>query len=505
MLCPPAVRLPRSASSRRRQRAEPTGPRWLARESAHDLGRCRRQSASGFCRRSSSSTRRQVHALTTRAISRDHLVTAAPRVGVRLRRRRRRAEHHRASAEPPERHREIARVIADALFLLVGRVVLLIDDDQAGVVQRCEDRRARTDHHARSRRSARPSSPSSARRRSARYGASPASVPKRCAKRPHDLIGQRDFRHQHDHASLGRQRLGGEPQVDLGLAASRHAPQQKSLEAPLADRRRDLGDDGGSVPKLASSAMRWRSRDGARDTRLRVRRRNDLRASPRARPGRAEQRGRTARAGDRGRRADSPSAPFARESLDDRALVAAARDRAAGTASASPTGVGCRDGGRECRRAAQHSRLRRNRLSAASTASASASSMQLARCHRSFRQRFEDSAVERGEGRGCERRGFRGGVKAPLRFDSRRRRHHAAIGLGQRCHVVGRHEVDQFEMRTIKQRSPVEQFEYGARRAAARVEIVADLEHHRGDPSRSQRYQHAMPAVRRSARAAGTQ
>ena len=40
-------------------------------------------------------------------------------------------------------------MIADALFIFVRRVVLLVDDDQPGVVQRRENQRARPDHDAR--------------------------------------------------------------------------------------------------------------------------------------------------------------------------------------------------------------------------------------------------------------------------------------------------------------------------------------------------------------------
>ena len=64
-------------------------------------------------------------------------------------RRRRRAEHHGATAERAPHHRHVARLIADALFLLVALVVLFIDDDEAEIGEGEEQRRARADHELR--------------------------------------------------------------------------------------------------------------------------------------------------------------------------------------------------------------------------------------------------------------------------------------------------------------------------------------------------------------------
>src|SRR6185436_7359698 len=76
---------------------------------------------------------------------REQRVLAARREVERLERRRRAAEdRQRARAVRPE-DREIARVVSEALFLLVGRVVLLVDDDDAEVLERREERRASTD------------------------------------------------------------------------------------------------------------------------------------------------------------------------------------------------------------------------------------------------------------------------------------------------------------------------------------------------------------------------
>ena len=44
---------------------------------------------------------------------------------------RRRRQHHGAVLDPPAHHRHVARVVGDAVLLLVGALVFLIDDDRA--------------------------------------------------------------------------------------------------------------------------------------------------------------------------------------------------------------------------------------------------------------------------------------------------------------------------------------------------------------------------------------
>ena len=63
-------------------------------------------------------------------------------------RRRRRGQHDRRADQARAHHRHVARVVADALFLLERGVVLLVDHDQAEVGERQEQRRARADHDA---------------------------------------------------------------------------------------------------------------------------------------------------------------------------------------------------------------------------------------------------------------------------------------------------------------------------------------------------------------------
>lgn len=76
-------------------------------------------------------------------------VAAALGVLPGFQRGRGRTQHHRhiQVVRPP--HRQIARRIAQAVLLLVGRVVFFIDDDQAQLGQRREYRHARAQQHAR--------------------------------------------------------------------------------------------------------------------------------------------------------------------------------------------------------------------------------------------------------------------------------------------------------------------------------------------------------------------
>ncbi len=87
------------------------------------------------------------HALAAEALGqRQPPVAAAPRIDFGLQRRRRRRQHHRDAGDVAAHHRHVAGVIVHAVFLLVGLVVLLIDDDQAEIGIGQEQRRARADH-----------------------------------------------------------------------------------------------------------------------------------------------------------------------------------------------------------------------------------------------------------------------------------------------------------------------------------------------------------------------
>src|SRR5713226_8687535 len=175
-------------------------------------------------------------------------IAPAPRIGERLRRRRRGSEHDRTFAELPERNRQVARVVANSLLLLVGGVMFLVDDDQTEAVNRSEDDRARANHDARlPAQRTHPTAPSLGHVLRAVHDADERS--KAGPKLPDDLVGERDFRHQHEHLASRLEHFAGELQVYLGLAARGHAPEQKGLEAPLAYRGYRGFDRRGLLPR----------------------------------------------------------------------------------------------------------------------------------------------------------------------------------------------------------------------------------------------------------------
>ena len=73
-------------------------------------------------------------------------VAAAPRVDFGLDRGRRRRQHDRDVGAARAHHRHVAGVVAHAVLLLVGGVVLLVDDDEPEIGIGQEQRRARADH-----------------------------------------------------------------------------------------------------------------------------------------------------------------------------------------------------------------------------------------------------------------------------------------------------------------------------------------------------------------------
>ena len=79
----------------------------------------------------------------------DVAVAALGGVDQALDRGRGRAQHHGDSPKRSAHHRHVARLIGDALLLLVARVMLLIDDDEAEIGEGKEQRRAGADHELR--------------------------------------------------------------------------------------------------------------------------------------------------------------------------------------------------------------------------------------------------------------------------------------------------------------------------------------------------------------------
>ena len=161
-------------------------------------------------------------------------VAAAPGVHHGLDRRRRGGEHDRNFGLARAHHRHVAGVIAHAVLLLVGRVVLLIDHDQAKVGIGQEQRRARADHHRHfARRDRGPGARALSRRDLGMpFGRTHAEALGEAIEK---LRGQRDLRHQDQHLLVAPDRFGHRLEIDLGLARAGDAVDQRHREAALGD------------------------------------------------------------------------------------------------------------------------------------------------------------------------------------------------------------------------------------------------------------------------------
>ena len=109
--------------------------------------------------------------------------------------------------------------------------MLFVDDDQAGVGQRREHRRARADQHPRLRRAPWPARRARARRRPG-PNAAPAPARRAATRKRCSVCGVSPISgHQHQRLPAGGQAVADRLQVDLGLAAAGHALQQQGAEA----------------------------------------------------------------------------------------------------------------------------------------------------------------------------------------------------------------------------------------------------------------------------------
>ena len=86
---------------------------------------------------------------STRSGSSTKRVLIFLRVEVGLERRRGRTQHDDGIRHLGAHDGNVAGVVARRFFLLVGGVLLFVDDDQSEIGHRREDCRARADHHAR--------------------------------------------------------------------------------------------------------------------------------------------------------------------------------------------------------------------------------------------------------------------------------------------------------------------------------------------------------------------
>ena len=152
-------------------------------------------------------------------------ITAAPRIDLGFDRRRRRRQDDRKLLDARAHHRHVARVIVNAVFLLVGLVVLFIDDDQAEIGKGQKQGRTRADNglHFVICNGA-PRARAFARRK--------LRVPFRRAHAEafretiEELRGERDFRHQDQHLLAAPDRLGHGLKIDFGLSRAGDAVDQ---------------------------------------------------------------------------------------------------------------------------------------------------------------------------------------------------------------------------------------------------------------------------------------
>ena len=126
-------------------------------------------------------------------------------------------------------HGHVAALVVHAVLLLEAGVVLLVDDDQAEVLERQEQRRAGADHDARL--------PGGGRAPgAAALGRGQRRMPldRRAAEAPreavHELAGERDLRQHDQRLAPLLQRAGHGLEVDLGLAGAGDAVEQRDGE-----------------------------------------------------------------------------------------------------------------------------------------------------------------------------------------------------------------------------------------------------------------------------------
>ena len=163
-------------------------------------------------------------------------VASAPGIDLGLDRGRRRNQHDRDVGAARPHHRHVAGVVAHAVLLLVGGVVLLVDHDQPEIGIGQEQRRARADDDLDvTGRDRAPGARAQALRK--------LRVPLR---RPHpealgeaveELRGQRDLRHQHQRLPSATDGLAHRLEIDLRLAGAGDAVEQRDRIAARGDDR----------------------------------------------------------------------------------------------------------------------------------------------------------------------------------------------------------------------------------------------------------------------------
>ncbi len=152
-------------------------------------------------------------------------VPAGSGVAHRLHRRRRGSEDDRRAGQPPQLERGVARLEARRAVALVGRVVLLVHDDQADVGERREQRRPGAHHEVDV---ARPDpAPLVGALALAEARVDQGDPDRELGAQPvDDGRGEGDLRDEQERRAAGLERGGDGLDVDRGLAAARDAVEQ---------------------------------------------------------------------------------------------------------------------------------------------------------------------------------------------------------------------------------------------------------------------------------------
>ncbi len=164
-----------------------------------------------------------------------HAIAAVLGVREGFEARRRGGQHHGRLFQFAAQHRQIARLIADAFVLFVRAVMFFIDDDQAQILKRQKQRRARSGHNARAAgmHFAIGAAAGFGREVGMPFGREHAEA---FFKARHHRLGQRDFRqhHQNLRVRIGLQSGGDRLHIDFRLARACDAVEQDGFKFSAA-------------------------------------------------------------------------------------------------------------------------------------------------------------------------------------------------------------------------------------------------------------------------------
>ena len=177
------------------------------------------------------------HGLAAEALGQlQPLIAAAPRIDLGFERRRRRGEHHRNARDMAAHHRHVAGVVAHAVLLLVGRIVLLIDHDQPEIGIGQEQRRARADHDRNFAAGDRPPSARAPARGELGMPFRRAGAEAR-GEAVEEGRGERDLRHQNEALPAAADGVGDRLEIHFRLARAGDAVDQRHRIAAFCQRR----------------------------------------------------------------------------------------------------------------------------------------------------------------------------------------------------------------------------------------------------------------------------